>query len=52
MVKETLTLIMKDKSRIINLKKINLSNWLRRVMGGLRKTLESGVSSTKSSGTT
>jgi SRSO17 transposase len=47
----TLTHKKKDKSRIFNIKKINPINWLRGVVGSLRKTLKIGVSSTKSLGT-
>jgi hypothetical protein len=52
MAKETLTRRMKDRVRKANLKRANPRRKQRRVMGGLRKTLESGVSSTTTPGTT
>jgi hypothetical protein len=52
MAKETLTHRMKDKTRRVNINKIIPRNQLRRVMGSLRKTPESGVSSTKVPSTT
>jgi hypothetical protein len=52
MAKEALTHRMKDKARRFNLKKISPRNRLIKVIGSLGNTLESGVSSTKSIGTT
>jgi hypothetical protein len=48
MAKKTLTHKTKDKARRVNLNKINPGNQLRRVMGSIGKTPESGVISTKS----
>jgi hypothetical protein len=52
MEKETLTHIIKDKVRKSNLKRDNPICRKRRVMGSVRKTPESGVSSAISLGTT
>jgi hypothetical protein len=52
MVNVALTHITKDKVGRANLKKTNPSRNKRRVMRSQRRTLESGVSSTKFSGTT
>jgi hypothetical protein len=52
MEKVTLNHKTKDKVRRVNLKKIIPKKWIRRVMGSLRKTSKSGVSSTKSPGAT
>jgi hypothetical protein len=52
MENKTLTHRMKDKEKRVNIKKISPNNWLRRVMGSLIKTVECGVSSTKSPDTT
>jgi hypothetical protein len=52
MEKENLTHGMKDKARKSNLKRAIPRQRQGRVTGSLRKTLESGVSSTISPGTT
>jgi hypothetical protein len=52
MEKENITHITKGRARRFNLKKMIPRNQLRRVMGSLRKTLESGVNFIKSLGTT
>jgi hypothetical protein len=53
MVKVTLTSRIKDKTSIINPRKTSASHiQRRRIMGNQRKTLESGVRSTKTLGTT
>jgi hypothetical protein len=51
LAKETLTNIMKDRERKEKLKRFSPRCRLRRAMEILRKTLESGVSSTTSLGT-